>query len=258
MTCVNARMACFVAVVLLGSACSSGPATNALASVPPTRAEVSLLSPTITASPSTARVTSPAATPAAPAAATATPLLSVAQDLDPVAILKATKFVYLDASAFQASRGGPIFVTSHEPLAVTWTDFGPNGRPRFAAKTTWTYTSAGSQVEHQMEISGSMFGDAKSLVQFVVTEVFTIVGSGSDPRRVLLEFANFPFTAVKDDPAAGGRTWLAVSRLPQAKPYLTQATLRVAGATPGVTAFEALTWVMGGVSIGFSEKSQKF
>ena len=185
--------------------------------------------------------------PSATGAAAPTP---AAQALDPTAVLKATKFVYFDASAFQGPEGGPHYVTFHQPLPVTW--LATSGGLTFSGKATWTYVSAGANVEQQMDISGSFAPDGKSLRQLTISEAFTMVGSGFGTQVTMLEFANVASTAVKNDPAAGP-TWLAVSKVPEAK-----ALLKSAGSMIGATGFKPLTWPTGGISVGFSEKAQKF
>lgn len=186
----------------------------------------------------------------APSATRAAQPTPAAQTVDALAVLKATKFVYFEASAFQGPQGGPIYVTFHQPLPVTWT--ATSIGLIFSGTVTWTYVSAGANVEQQMDISGAVTPDGKSLRQLTVSEAYTLVGSGVGSRLTMLEFANIASTAVKNDPAAGP-TWLAASKVPEAKALLTSA-----GSMIGATGLKPLTWPTGGISIGFSEKSQKF
>jgi hypothetical protein len=173
---------------------------------------------------------------------------------DPLAVLKATKYIYFDASAFKVpGQAGGVFVTFHEPAEVAW-----NGL-RFSSSPSWTYTTAGQNaaekaVDQKITLSGEMAADGKSIKSLTLTETYTVKTADLGTRVTHLEFADITNTSFSND-AGTGRTWVAISKLPAAKSLLVGGTYSFpSGGT------QAVTWEGGnqGISIGFSEKPQAF
>lgn len=176
------------------------------------------------------------------------------QPSDPLVVLKATKYIFFDASAFRVSvQGGGVFVTFHEPAAVAW-----NGLT-FSASPSWTYTTAGQNtaqknVEQKITLSGEMATDGKSIKTLTLTETYTVTTADLGTTVTHLEFANIPNTSITND-SGSGRTWLATSKLPAARSLLVSGTYTYPSAGT-----EAVRWEGGnqGISVAFSEKPQKF
>jgi hypothetical protein len=172
---------------------------------------------------------------------------------DPLAVLKATKYIFFDASAFRVpGQGGGVSVTFHEPAAVAW-----NGLT-FSASPSWTYTATGQNtaeknVEEKITLSGEMAADGKSIKSLTLTDTYTVLTAGLGTSVTHLEFANIPNTSIAND-ASAGRSWVATGKLPAAKPFLLGGTYSFpSGGT------QAVSWEGGnqGISIGFSEKAQR-
>lgn len=173
---------------------------------------------------------------------------------DPLAILKATKYIFFDASAFNVSvQGGGVFVTFHEPAPVSWQGVS------FSSSPSWTYTTAGQNtaqknVEQKITLSGEMAADGKSIKTLTLTETYTVTTADLGTTVTHLEFANIPNTSISNE-ASSGRTWLATSKLPAARSLLVGGTYTYPSAGT-----EAVRWEGGdqGISVAFSEKPQKF
>ncbi len=173
---------------------------------------------------------------------------------DPLAVLKATKYVFFDASAFKvAGQGGGTFVTFHEPAPVTW-----NGLS-FSASPSWTYTAAGQataekNIDQRITLVGEIAADGKSIKSLTITETYAVTSAALGTGITRLEFANIPNTSVTNDPAYG-LGWLATSKLPAAKSLLVSGT----SSFPS-SGTQPVSWEGGnqGISVGFSEKPQRF
>lgn len=177
-----------------------------------------------------------------------------AQPSDPLAVLKATKYIFFDASAFRVpGQGGGVFVTFHEPAAVAW-----NGLS-FSASPSWTYTTTGQNtadktVDEKITLSGEMAADGKSIKSLTLTDTYTVLTAGLGTSVTHLEFANIPNSRIAND-ASAGQSWVATGKLPAAKSFLVSGTNSFpSGGT------QVVTWEGGnqGISIGFSEKAQRF
>jgi len=185
---------------------------------------------------------------------TSTAATGASQPTDPLAVLKATKYMYFDASAFKVpGQGGGVFLTFHDAAPVTWSGL------TFQASPSWTYIEAGQataqkDVDQRITLSGEMSADGKTIKSLTITEMYTVTSAGLGTGVTHLEFANIPNTKLSSD-AAAGQAWLAVSKLPAAKPLLVSGTYSFpSGGTQDVS------WEGGnqGISIAFSEKPQKF